>query len=540
MLVWAGGALSGCEKPDWSDPAYLRQQLAEGDRLKALDEVGKLPEAKQREMVPALVDLYKQDKDKDKVFTILAPLRDPQAKDVYVAAMKDAPTNREKAASALALGDIQAKDQIPAMLTAFQSVPNEDLRRAILESFAAMPDASQIPLLTEILTKYDPDSEPIAYHSYACDVLLAIGQFAPPTVEALVYGMYLDNAKGQNVYKECATAVLAAGKQATPALIKVLKGENEAIKLRFAKYPSFVEGSLEIKVADVLGLLRDPAAVDPLLEALQANKIAPVHYRDDKLLSFAQNRIQFFVFATSALGDIGDPKALELLEKTAKLDKDAIKPYQAMLDYDKRSKHDIVQASVSAIQKIGDREKGLPLLAEVAQKGDIPELAKYGNPAFAYQTRWEAALEYAQLAPGSKLEEFDKLIAQEKVEDVKKKMEGYKGMLEVAKECDGQAACFERHLKGTDKDKARKSAWELGRMEPGGAAEASLIEGGLKSSDLELRLISLAGLYKVGGAKSVEAIDALIQEEKDRRGPEYKDVHFKMRAVRAFLKNKQG
>src|SRR5690606_14679403 len=131
-------------------PQYIEKQLREGDRLKALDELVKLPTEKQKETVPALVDLYKQDKDKDRVLTILSQLRDPRAKDVYVDALKNAPSNRDKASAAIALGDIDAKDQIPTMLESFRSVPNQDLRRSILEAFKAMPDASELPLLQEI------------------------------------------------------------------------------------------------------------------------------------------------------------------------------------------------------------------------------------------------------------------------------------------------------------------------------------------------------------------------------------------------------
>lgn len=539
-LTLASGAslvlLTACEPPDWTSPDYLRKQLAEGDRLKALEELTKLPTDKQKELVPTLVDLYKQDKDRERVFALLASMRDPAAKEVYVSVLKDAPSNRDRAAAAIALGDIDARDQIPVMLEAFRAVPNQDLRRSILEAFKVMPDASELPLLQEILTQYDPDREPLAYHAFSCEIVTSIGQYDDKTIDALIYGMYLDNAMGQNVYKECATAVIAAGPLAVEPLHKVLRGENEPIKTRFSKYSSYVEGPIEIKAADVLGMIRDPRSVEPLLAEVQRVKTAPPHYRDDKLLTFASNRIQFFVFAAGALGDIGDPKAIEYLDKAGQLDKKAIEPYQVQIDYDKRAKHDIVQASAAAIGRIGDRDKGLPILARMTASGDIPELAKYGNEAFAYQSRWEAGLEYAYLADGSRIEEIDKLIAKEKVADVKTKLEGYKGMILVQQECGSQAACYTKHLNGADKEKAGKAALELGRLEPSPAAREAL-HGGLSAQDLGLRSIVIHSLHKVGDASTIEAINKVLAEEEGRTG-NFKDIHFKMRALRSYLANK--
>jgi len=540
LAVASSGLLvtvTACEPADWTSTEYLKKQLVDGDRIKALEEMSKLPSDKQRELVPTLVDLHKQDKDADRVFAILTGLRDPAAKEVYVATLKNAPSNRDRASAAIALGDIGAKDQIPAMLEAFRAVPNQDLRRSILEAFKAMPDATELPLLQEILTKYDPDRESLAYHAFSCEIITSIGQYDDKTIEAVVYGMYLDNATGQNVYKECATAVIAAGPLAVDPLIKALKGENEPIKTRFAKYPSFVEGPIEIKAVEVLGLIRDPRAVDPLLEEVQRVRSAPPHYRDDKLLTFAQNRIQFFVFTTDALGNIGDPKAIEYLDRASQLEKKAIEPYQGMIDYDKRAKHDIVQGAAAAIGRIGDRDMGLPILYRIASSGDIPELAKYGSEAFAYQSRWEAASEYAFLADGSKVDDMDKLIAKEKVADVKAKFETYKGMIMVAKECGAQAACYAGYLKGADKDKAAKAALELGRLDSSPAVREAL-HTALASEDLGLRLVVINALHKVGDAGTIEAIDKLLADEESRRGGEFKNIHFKVKALRAYLSNK--
>jgi hypothetical protein len=537
------GASVGCEKPDWTNPAYLSQQIESGDRLKALDELSKLDEAKQREVIPALINAYNNKQDQERVLDILVALRDPKALNVYVDALRNAPSNRMKAKAATALGDLKAVDQIGTLLDSFRNVPNEDLRRAILEAFVKMPDPQSFPLLVEILTKYDPDRDPIAYHSYACDVLAHSDQLTDTVIPSTVYGMFLDNAKAQNVYKECAAAVFNAGFRATPELQRVVKGEHAELKQRFERYSSYVEGSNEIKAVDAMGLMHDPAAVDFLIEQIQTKREAPATYRDQKLLTWGQNRIQFFVYAVGALSDTGGgAKVVEALVPfltpdvaPAKGKPAPIEPFKAMVDYDKRSKHDILLAAIDGLNANGDRS-ALPALELAARNGNIPELERYGNPEFVYQSRWEAARAFARLGTGADLEKFDKLIADEKVEGAKKKFQEFRPMLEIAQECKDQAACYGRYLKEGKGPKAEKAAWELGRI---AGSEDALLEG-LNTPDLEVRKVVMLGLYRVGTAKGVAKIDEVLQAEVNERSDQHKDTHFKMRALRAFLKNKKG
>jgi HEAT repeat protein len=539
LLLVAALALvaTACEKPDWTDPTYLSQQIKEGDRLRALDELAKLPDEKQRQAIPALVDAYNNNQDKEKVFNLLAQLRDKQALNVYVDALRNGSSNGIKAKAATALGDLKATEHIGTMMDMFKSVPNEPLRRAILEAFKNMPDAQLFPLITEILTVYDPDREPIAYHSYACDIMAEVdsSKMTDAVVQALVYGMFLDNAKGQNVYKECATAVFNAGPRATPELIKVVKGEHEKINQRFLRYSSYIQGTNEIKAVDVLGLIRDPAAYDALVEVMKTQPAPPVTYGQDKRNQWLINQIQLFVYATGAMVDLGLKKGAEELQPFLTLDKKAYEPYKENIEGKALSKHDMFLAAADGINKLDDREH-LPWLLTAASSANMPSLKRYGDAAFVYQPRWEAARAYARLGGPSELEAYDKLIAKEKDEGAKKKFQEFRPMLVVANECKQQAACYGRYLTGDKKIEAEKAGWELGRLKQGG--EAELLKA-LGSADLNRRDAVMASLYKVGGEASVKKIDEVLEEEKSRSTPEFKDVHFKMKALRAYLRNKK-
>ncbi len=531
-------ALVGCEKPDWNDPVFLTQQIESGDRLRALDNIAKMDKEKKAEVVPALIKAYESDQDKEKVFDLLAQVRDKRALNVYVDALRNGSSNNIKAKAATALGELKVTDHIGTMVDTFKAVPNEDLRRAILTAMVEMPNAQMFPLVTEILNEYDPDREPIAYHSYACDIMAKVDgkQMTDAVVDALVYGMFLDNAKGQNVYKECAAAVFQAGPRATPALVKVLKGKHEKINKRFLRYASYLEGTNEVKAADVLGLIRDPKAAPALVEAVTTQGAAPVTYTQDKRNQWILTQVQLYVYAAGALAEVGLPVSVETLKPFLEQDKKAYEVYKDNIEGKALARHDIFLAAADGMNTIGDRAQ-LPLLLKAARTADMPTLGRYApkDPqSLISQPRWESAAAYARLGTGAELEAFDKLIADEKIEGAKKKFQEFRPMLVVAQECKTQAACYGRYLTGDDKIKAEKAAWELGRLKD---AEAELIKA-LGTEKLTVRKGIIASLYRAGSKKSVAAIDALLEKESSRRTPEFKDIHFKMKALRGFLNNK--
>ena len=520
---------TGCQEPDWNDVNYIKTQLEEGNRLKAFDEMVKLPDEKKRELVPTLVKLYDEDKDKTKAYAQLALLRDPRAKEVYIDALKNAASNQDKRAAAIALGDIKATDHIPDLIQTFKSVPNEDLRRAVLEAFKAMPDPAELPLLVEILNTYDPDRESIAYHAYACEIIAEVGQATETVVDAVVYGMFLDNAKGQNVANECSVAVFSTGSAATDKLISILQGKHERINARFARYPTYIDGFNEIKAADRLGMLHDPAAIDALLAEMTRTREMPPTYRDQKALQWGSNRLQLFVYIASALGDLKAPNLGETMKPYIFADEKALEPYKTMVDYDKRAKYQIAVGAMDAINRSGDRA-GLSVLSEAIQKANFPELKGFGDEA-VYQTRWEAAHRYAKLASGAELGAWDKLMENEKEPRVKEEMTKYKPMIVVAQECKDQAPCYGRHLVAKDPIKAEKAAWELGRLAKGGVVETELAKG-LKVTNKVVREASILSMFRVGTKASIPAVDEAIKDTSD------KDVKLKLNALKYYLKTR--
>jgi HEAT repeat protein len=535
LFVWLAGCGPDLETDEGIKAALTDPTLPSVEAMKAVEKVKGMPVDRQNVFTADLVALYGTNRAPAGLFAMLVQLRDPAAKSVYAAVLRDRNADiRQRAKAAIALGDIQATDLVDDMSTVFRRMANEDLRRSILAAFAAMPDAGQFPLVIEILNQYDPDREPIAYHAYACEIVEAAANPPESVARAAVYGMFLDNATNQNVYKECSLAVLNSGPSATEELLTVLEGNHAKINARFAKFPTFIKGNNQVKAADTLGLLRDKKASAALLRILSTKPEIPPGYRDNKLIAWASTRIKLFVYAAGALGDIGDVSAVPVLARFVVQDKKVLEPFTDLIGYDPRSRHDLALGAIDALNAIGD-PSALPHLKRAIRKGDIPELKGF-KAEFVYQARWEAARAYARLGGPDQLAEYKELMEAEKVPGMKKKMAEFLPMLEVAKECGDQVACYGRHLKGADKLKAEKAAWQLGRMPRGGGAEGELLAS-LGTADLTLRKAVIKSLFRVGTKKTADKVTAQLAREKNRRAPEYKDVHFKMRALRAHARN---
>ncbi|MEO1271335.1 MAG: hypothetical protein AAFX99_24850, partial [Myxococcota bacterium] len=306
-------------------------------------------------------------------------------------------------------------------------------------------------------------------------------------------------------------------------------GEPGVDPLVFAKYPTYIEGFNEIKAADRLGMLRDPAATKALLEEMTRVREMPPTYRDKKALQWGSNRLQLFVYIASALGDLKTPNLHETLKPFITGDKEALEPYNVMVDYDKRSKYQIAVGALDALNRSGDRE-ALKTLEFAIQKANFPELKGFGDEA-VYQTRWEAAHRYAKLATGNELGTWEKLMADEKEARVKEEMTKYKPMLELARECQTKAPCYGRHLTGKDAIKAEKAAWELGRLPKGGAVETELAKG-LTASNKVVQEAAILSMFRVGTKASLPAVDKAIGNTSN------KDVKLKLNALKYYLKTR--
>lgn len=549
---------TGCEQPDWTDPAYVNKQLMEGDatsRQIAFQNLSELEDEKRTEIVPGLVKVYEDAGSNQKdAMELLVQMRDERAKEAYLAELTTDATGYAGAA-AEALGEIGAREAIPKMLELLDKSEKPDVKVSIIAAFRHMPDPSLVGPLVEIL-KLDVDNNPISMHSYACEVLKEVALSSPGAIEEsavkqITLAVFYANQTNQSLDKACGLTVQALGDKAVPHLLAAFKGEREDIQMLLMKYDTedspFPPNHSKLIATQRLASMRAEEAVDPILADLNGTKEAPKSLVGNKAVSWRMREGQITSEELYALGDIGADKGLDVLTAVVKGERvndewDDITDGLVELQ--------LRQDAAFSLVRLGNRE-ALPALLSMAKDGVINDLEKRSamlesrgqavKDIERYQFNWMMAQAYADLATSENKEDFMALVASYKKDypDVGSKMEEFVVMFDVMDECDKgedaeKATCFAGKLEDPNKLIREKAAWELVRL-PAGIVGPVLVEN-LGTEDLETREILTFGLYRAPSKEAIEKIDEILEAESSE-GESHALDHFRLQLTQAWLEN---
>jgi HEAT repeat protein len=541
--------LCACEQPNWEDPAYVAKQLESADanmRQVALEKVSEKKGDALKPHVPALVKLYLAGGSTQKqVMTLLVQLRDPAAKDAYMAEVKSNTTGYA-AACAEALGESQVTEAIPEMLSLLETTDSPEVKVGLLQGMVKMPDPQMIPALIKLL-QLDADNHPIALHSYACDILGLIGEkhqaaFDAEAVKVVSYAVFLSNNKQQNVAAECSLAAQRIGKPMEPAFTAIYKGEREDVTKLMMSYQFAINRPRGVAASRLVSL-RAAEAPALFIASLQEPRVAPetLKAKDAKLL-WAQTSSQVTHEEILGLGDLGAKEGLDILGKIARGERE--KDWELILDYSTETQ--LRQDAVMAMLSIGDRAS-LPGLLALAEKGKMGYLEaravameKAGEPMPAiqrYTFNYTAAKAYALLGTGAEAAAFDKYVGGVKDAELKAALEKFKPAFAVAAECGGkpdaaaQAACYGGKLADKDAIVREKAAYELTWL-PAEAA-GSVVTDALGNPNMDTRERLVYAAYRLAPKAAIAKIDEVLKTEdgqKDKRA-----AHHGMKMLRAWL-----
>lgn len=544
-------ATVGCEQPEWDNPDYISQKLREGDtttRQIAIEKAQELPEEKRKKIAGALATVYLDGSAVESdAMKMLVQLRVPEAKEAYMTEVKE---NRAgyAGAAAEALGEAGVKEAIPDMVALYNETDDGELKNGVLRAFSHMPDAEMIPTLVETL-ELDVDNHPIALHSYACAILGDIAQEEPQALDekaknVLVRGVFLANARGQNVGRECGLAVQQLGEPAIPVLMKVLKGEHEGVNTLLMQYNQppnyqFPKNHAKLVATVRLTALRAGQAVDPFVTNIDEDKTPPEELTGNAKISYLQKEAQATDEMIFGLGDIGDEKGYDVLVEA--MTRELNDKWEPMLDPTVRLQ--LRQDAAKSLNRLGKRDALEPMM-EMIQKGDIVNIEHVvapGQMLQRYQFNWMVAQAYANLATGEQLETYKAMVEDTEEKDLKEKYASFVPMIEVAKECmasgdeSAQAKCYGEKLGNKDNLIREKAAYELSRL-PAEVA-APVINEKLSTDFLDTRELLTFAAYRAPSKEMIGTIDTILEDEAERGGPKYKLDHTRLKLLRAWLKN---
>lgn len=558
----------GCGPSEWNDPKRLGRSLREGSptlRETAFDKLDAYVPCLTREefenwVVGPLKVLYGADdrKIRARAAEALARRPTPAAREVYLEELQsDSPgraTGARKALVALAAG------RSPSWALEFaRSLDDARTAVEIYRETAHRADRSTVDELVETL-RLDVDEHPIALHATSCEALGGVVQDHPDVldrsqIETLVRANFLSNERGQSVARECGLAVQKLGAPAIPVLVETFRGNHEGVEELFERYRrdtvEYPPNRAKVVAIQRLATLRAGEAVELFIEDLKSERRKPDGLKDEFVRSWTTFEAQAIDEMVLALGDLGADRARGLL-------RDAVagqmnETWSVVLDY--RSELQIRQDAADALVRLGDRSSR-SLLMKMARDGAVEELERRAVAleeredveslpvVRRYRFNWKTARAFALLGTGEDVAKLRKLIEEtdgESMGPLREKYREYLPLLELARECRSHgsdaatADCYAQALSSDEEPVRHKAARELSWMSSELAAPR-LVEH-LSTDHLATREILTNALYRHPTGAAIAEIGDILEAEQDRVSAKYERSHYRLKLLRAWLRN---
>jgi HEAT repeat protein len=496
---------------DPADPMTWAKQLKDlRTQKEALDNIAKMDVEKARPAVPALIELYQDDKRPEHL-EALARYKDDRTKPILIAALDYTDDDFDRATIAAGvLGEMKAADAVdPLIKAAERPLPIKsranNARLAALRALVKIGDKRAVPTLMKILTT-SADDQDFALNQKAA---LGLAEFRDPqAIPALIKGLFM-TGRGTQTFQECRLGLVRIGPPAVDPLVQLLEEKNPEIQdmAQKLKFDEATPGVVPHKAAILLGDLRAKGAVPALVARLHSKPKGSEH-----------------LSALIALGYIATPPAVDAILAVLK---------------DGKAPPGERASAADALYLSGDR-RAVPTLLEIAKSGYVTV-----DGQKASDLRASAAIALARIAGKETYEAFNALV--EKETDV----QGIFGLaldrMQVANECGEDVACYGKKLEDPSWTRAEKAAFAIGFS---GDAKRGipLLLAAMKpittmSPDHypvhQAILFSLSRLGNKDCAACFEKLDKQIErDEKAVRIPGARDLLGETRVTEAVIQNK--
>lgn len=396
--------LCACGQSDPSSPEYWIEKLDGPERRSAVRRLGELKSPK---AVDPLLEIFKDGRHRDDIVAALAQIGDKRAVPALVEALQDGSDPDAARVAASTLLDWGVKEHLDVYLNvATNPKAPKEARYGALQLVAAFPDERVIQPLLPVL-EGDPDIQPIVYNGLAAEALGKVR--AKKAVDGLIACLWLDDHLGRNEVANCRLALNRIGPDAVvPRLIETLQRKNRKVEARARKFQYDKGGLIEAKVAELLGDMPRPEAVEPLLAALKHEDEMPPNVQNDpkKAQQFVMAGVQKVISIANALAVIGDERAVEPLLEIA------------------GGKEYALEHKLAAVQQLAflGSQKAVPGLFELLD--DEPHPRDPVSQGF----RVQIALNLANLVAGDDAKTVERL--EKTIQGIKEKMQGWAADLE--------------------------------------------------------------------------------------------------------------
>ena len=270
-----------------------------------------------------------------------------------------------------------------------------------------------------------------------------------------------------------------------------MAGKNDAVNKYFEKSGGIKDTAIKAKAGFVLGDLRDPRAVDPLIEAFKGAAKA--------------NDPVVLIYSAAPLAALGDKRAVPVLK-------------EQMMTVDASQRDPIMRSLV----QLGDRTlapdmiKAMTLADAVErcqkQFGESKETCEGDDTKAALFAAQKAAADHASnLAGAEHADAYAKVVADEKDPSIKAYFTERQSRVQAAVECKVDAQCWVKKLTDKDKFVREKAAWELSWLKDPGTIDA--LASSLGDKDNYVRSAVIAAYWTYGTPKAVPLIQKQLKDD---------------------------
>jgi HEAT repeat protein len=496
---------------DPADPMTWAKQLKDlRTQKEALDNLAKMDVEKARPAVPALIELYQDDKRPEHL-EALARYKDDRAKAIMISALDYTDDDFDRATIAAGvLGDMKTPDAVePLIKAAEKQLPIKSransARIAALRALVKIGDKRGVPTLMKILTT-SADEQDFLLNQKAALGLAELRD--PQSIPALEKGLFM-TGRGTQTFQECRLALVRIGQPAVQPLIDLLQEKNPEIQEMATKlkFDEATPGVVPHKAAILLGDLRAKSAVPALVARLHQKQKGGEH-----------------LAALIALGYIASPPAVDAILAVLK---------DGKADPGERA------SAADALYLSGDR-RAVPALLEVAKSGYVTV-----DGQKASDLRASAAIALSRIAGKETFATF-KALAEKETE-----AEGQFGLaldrMLVADECGEDVACYGKKLTDPSWTRGEKAAFAIGFSGDAKAGIPLLLAAMKPITTMtpehypvhQAILFSLSRLANKDCAACVEKLDKQIErDENATRIPGARDLLGETRVTEAVILNK--
>jgi HEAT repeat protein len=319
------------------------------------------------------------------------------------------------------------------------------------------------------------------------NAIVALGDIGDPAgTDALVQMMFIE-FQGVSFYPEASYALFQIGPSVSQALLDLMAGKNDAVNKYFEKSGGIKDTAIKAKAGFVLGDLRDMRAVDPLIQAFEgAAKSTP----PDPVV---------MIYSAAPLAALGDKKAVPVLK-------------EHMMTVDASQRDPIMRSLV----QLGDRTLAPDMIkamtfadfVERCQKqfGESKENCESDDTKAALFGAQKGAADHASnLAGAEHAAAYEKVLAEEKNEEMKKYFTARLARVQAAVECKTEAACWIKKLGDKDPLVREKAAWELSWLRDPSTMDA--LAANLGDKDNYARSATINAYWTFGDKRAVPIIE---------------------------------